>query len=83
MAKILIIDDDEIVRLSLSDMLGDHGYEVFAAPDGTKGLEIYRDVRPEVVLLDQRMPGISGIETLQGIKSFDPEAQIIFITGHA
>jgi signal transduction histidine kinase len=83
MAKILIIDDDEMIRLSLSDMLEDHGYEIFTAPDGTKGLQTYRDARPDVVLLDQRMPGIGGIETLAGIKTFDPEAQVIFITGHA
>ncbi|MBF0538262.1 MAG: hybrid sensor histidine kinase/response regulator [Nitrospirae bacterium] len=83
MAKILIIDDEEIIRLSLSDILTDYGYEVITASDGTKGLQLCRDTMPEVVLLDQRMPGISGIETLQGIRALDQDAQVVFITGHA
>ena len=80
--KILLIDDEESIRRLLSISLGQKGYQVITAEDGEKGIELFRQERPEIVLTDIKMPDIDGLEVLRQVKALDPEAQVIVITGH-
>jgi two-component system nitrogen regulation response regulator NtrX len=79
---VLIVDDEESIRNSLSGVLMDEGFSVLKAEDGHKALQIIEQEVPEVVLLDIWMHGIDGIETLNRIKTRYPEIQVIMISGH-
>jgi len=63
---VLVVDDEESIRNSLSGVLMDEGFSVLKAENGTRALQIVKQETPEVVLLDIWMPGIDGIETLNG-----------------
>jgi len=82
MAKILIIDDDKVIRERLTRLLETDGYEIFTAEDGKKGLSIFDQENPQIALVDIRMPGMNGIEVLKNIKEKSSEAEVIIITGH-
>ena len=80
MGKILVVDDEvEVVRL-LKDFLTSKGYEVHTALNGTEAIALVKEVKPDIVLLDIIMPGISGIDTLKEIKKIDPTTAVIMIT---
>lgn len=85
MAKILVIDDDKIIRERLEKLLNLEGYQVFIAEGGRRGLDIFRKEKPDIVLLDLKMPGMDGIEVLKEIKKGPKKstgAEVIMITGH-
>jgi len=68
MAKILIVDDEDNIRLFYSEELKDEGYEVIAAKDGYLLMERIRNERPDLVILDIKMAGYSGLELLSDIR---------------
>jgi two-component system nitrogen regulation response regulator GlnG len=78
--KVLIIDDDAEIRYSLNRVLSARGYELAEAASGEEGIEAARGGAFEVVFLDNRMEGISGLETLQHLRSVAPEAMVILMT---
>ncbi|MBI2205464.1 MAG: sigma-54-dependent Fis family transcriptional regulator [Candidatus Rokubacteria bacterium] len=80
MAKILIIDDDPMVRSVLSDILLTEGLEADVTADGKTGIERVRESRPEVVLLDLTMPGMAGLDVLPELKRIDPQIAVIILT---
>lgn len=82
MSKLLLIDDEESVRKIVELYLRSHGYEVFAAADGHRGIELFQREKPPIVLTDIKMPGLDGIEVLKRIKQINPETEVIVITGH-
>ena len=79
---ILIVDDEESIRKSLKDILGDEGYEVVTAASGREALDVLAEAQPSLALLDIAMPDMDGIETLRRFKETRPEMQVIRITGH-
>jgi two-component system nitrogen regulation response regulator NtrX len=79
---ILIVDDEESIRKSLKDILGDEGYEVVTAGSGREALDVLAEAQPSLALLDIAMPEMDGIETLRRFKETRPEMQVIMITGH-
>jgi DNA-binding response OmpR family regulator len=82
--RILIIDDEENIRRVTRLTLQAAGYEVGEAADGERGLEAFGDGSSwDAVLLDQRMPGMDGLETLRHIKDRRPEARVIMSTAYA
>jgi DNA-binding NtrC family response regulator len=82
--RILIIDDEAHIRRMMRLTLETAGYEVGEAGDGLQGLETFGDGTTwDAVLLDQRMPGMDGLETLRRLKERDPEARIIMVTAFA
>ncbi len=82
--RILIIDDEENIRRVTRLTLQAAGYEVGEAGDGERGLEAFGDGSTwDAVLLDQRMPGMDGLETLGQLKLRDPAARIIMATAYA
>jgi two-component system, NtrC family, sensor kinase len=82
MAKILVVDDEESIRNLMRMTLELDGYEVSTAADGPTALDIFEKENPEVVLLDVRLPGMSGIEILDRIKAINQDTEVIIITGH-
>lgn len=82
-SKILIIDDEEVVLDSCTQILEGGPYHVATAMDGTFGLELVQEFRPDVVFVDLKMPGIQGFEVLDRIHTFDPTIVAIVITGYA
>ena len=81
-ASVLIVDDEQSIVQSLSGLLSDEGFEVSAAVNGYDALKAIQSDSPDLVLLDIWMPGMDGIETLKEIKKFNPQIQVIIITGH-
>jgi len=79
---VLIIDDEENIRLSLKGSLEDEGFQVISAPSGEEGLKVIEKQEVDIVLLDIWMPGIDGVETLKEIKKSNPELPVIIMTGH-
>ena len=81
--KILFVDDDidflEVNQL----MLMDEGYDVIPAKNGTEAVEKYKEVNPDIVFLDIKMPGIDGYETFFRLIKIDPDARIIFTSSYA
>jgi signal transduction histidine kinase len=83
--NILVIDDEQIMRDGCSRILSKDGWSVFTAENGKKGLEEIQG-RPEsldVILLDLMMPGMSGMEVLDQVRTIDPNLLVIVITGYA
>ena len=80
---VLVIDDEESIRDSCSLILAKDGFQPETAENGIIGLEKVRDVKPDIVLIDLKMPGISGMEVLDKIREHDPSIISIVITGYA
>ncbi|MEO0206334.1 MAG: sigma-54 dependent transcriptional regulator [candidate division WOR-3 bacterium] len=80
--RILIVDDEEIVRDALSEWLDNLGYQITAVEDGFKALEHIELNEWDVILVDLKMPRIDGIETLRKIHKIKPDLPVIIITGH-
>jgi two-component system cell cycle response regulator len=81
--KIMVVDDEQIIRDMLSEHLTDEGYRVVAVPSGEAALEIFKNDPDHLLLADIRMPGMSGIELLEEVRKLDPDAMVIIITSHA
>lgn len=82
-AKIMIADDEERLRVTLGRMLTARGLDVVTLASGQEALERLKSDSFDVVLLDLRMPGMSGLETLARMKEVDPSVEVILLTGHA
>jgi signal transduction histidine kinase len=79
---ILIIDDEQPVLEGLREFLEDEGYEVHEAQDGPQGLSLFRAIKPDLVLTDLRMPGMSGIEVISEIRKLKENTAVIVFTGY-
>jgi DNA-binding NtrC family response regulator len=82
MAKILIIDDDESNRESLDMYLTEEGEDVVTAGTGERGVVQYREHRPDVVILDIRLPDIDGFTVLKRLKELNDDVKVIMITAY-
>lgn len=81
--KILIIDDEEVVLDSCSEILASENYQVATATNGDAGVKFIPDFQPDIVFVDLKMPGISGFEVLEQIRTYDPTLVTVVITGYA
>ena len=77
---ILLIDDDAEIRYSLDRVLSQEGYSIITADSGEQGIETARAQKPNLIFLDNRMEGISGIETLQHLRTAAPSSMVILMT---
>lgn len=78
--RILLVDDDEDMRSLLADVLMDDGYEVNQAANGAEALVLLHRETFAAILLDKRMPGLSGMDLLPGLRVICPETPVIVIT---
>jgi DNA-binding response OmpR family regulator len=81
MAKILVIDDDGIVRDALKHILSRHGHEVLTAIDGENGLLTFKNTNPDIVILDRELPRMSGFKVLKKIREISTTVIVIVLTG--
>jgi two-component system, response regulator, stage 0 sporulation protein F len=82
MRKILIVDDQYGIRVLLQEVLGKEDYLIFQAPNGQTALEIVRKEKPDLVLLDMKIPGMDGLEILRHIRTIEPETKVIMMTAY-
>ena len=80
MKKILVVDDEIFICELLNDFLSMRGYDVNTANCGEDAMSMFESIRPEVVLLDIRMPGINGIDILEKIKDIDSAVKVVMLS---
>ncbi len=81
MARILVIDDDELLRETVREVLEDAGHEVEEAEDGVVGVRVFKEHPADLVITDIIMPNKEGIQTIWEIKQASPSVQIIAVSG--
>lgn len=81
MAKILVIDDDRMVRDTLKIILLAAGHEVLLTEDGRKGMQAFSEFQPDLVITDILMPEKEGMETIRDLREIRPDVPIIAISG--
>ncbi|CAM4484968.1 sporulation initiation phosphotransferase F [Paenibacillus sp. oral taxon 786 str. D14] len=80
--KVLIVDDQNGIRILLMEVFSSEGYKTFQAANGKMALEIVRSDSPDLVLLDMKIPGMDGLEILKHIKEVNPEIKVIMMTAY-
>jgi CheY-like chemotaxis protein len=83
MSKILVIDDDTIVRTTIVLLLEDAGHQVRSAEDGLRGMALFRSAQPDLVITDIIMPEQEGIQTITEMRKAKADAKIVAISGGA
>lgn len=79
-AKIVVADDEPRIRAMIALLLKEDGYEVQTAANGQEAVDALLSFRPDVILLDQQMPVLTGVEALEKIKRLCPNQVVVFIT---
>ncbi len=82
-ARILVVDDEKLIRWSVGERLQRGGYEVLSAESGEEALEILGAQSPDLILLDVRLPGIDGLATLQRALALAPELAVLMMSAHS
>ena len=81
--KILVVDDQRGMRLTLSGVIEDRGYDVTGVEDGYQAIEAARKTTFDVIFMDIKMPGINGVQTFREIKKISPSSVVVMMTGFA
>ncbi len=81
--KVLLVEDDEVLRTVLFQVLDMHGYQVDDVASGTEAVALFGDVRHDLVVTDLSMRGMSGWEVTQRLRTIEPRVAIIILTGYA
>lgn len=82
MRKILVVEDEEEILEEVKGFFGEEGFQVFAASTGREGIRVLREQSPDIVLIDLKLPDISGLEVLKEAKSHFPETRTVVNTGY-
>ena len=78
---IMVVDDSPFASKQIKDIVEDYGYEVTAyAKDGEEAIELYKELKPDIVILDIIMPGLNGLETAEILKKQDPDVKILMLS---
>ncbi len=80
MAVIMVVDDAAFMRMRMSKILSEAGYEVIQAENGLDALEKYKGSRPDAVLMDITMPEMDGLTALKAIREYDATARVAMVT---
>lgn len=80
--KVLIVDDQNGIRVLLVEVFSSEGYLTYQASNGKLALEIVKEESPHLVLLDMKIPGMDGLEILKHIKAIDREIKVIMMTAY-
>lgn len=81
MTRVLVIDDDAVVRDVLTRMLEHAGYDVTQSGDGTAGVKTFSSAPADVVVTDMNMPEMDGLEVIRALRAIDPAVPIVAISG--
>jgi DNA-binding response OmpR family regulator len=82
MKRILVVDDEEAIRLLYQEELQEAGYQVIAASDGYEALRMVQDDRPDLMTIDIKMPGMDGIELLRRVREMHRNLPILISTAY-
>jgi signal transduction histidine kinase/DNA-binding response OmpR family regulator len=82
-ARVLVVDDESAVVEVFEEFLGGQGYQLTVAVSGEDAVRRLPDCRPDIILTDLNLPGLSGLEVMRAAKSFDPEVCVVVVTGYA
>ena len=78
---IMMVDDSPFASKQIKDIVEDNGYEVIGyAKDGEEAIELYKELKPDIVILDIIMPGLNGLETAEILKKQDPAVKILMLS---
>ncbi|MFN8618203.1 MAG: response regulator [Dehalococcoidia bacterium] len=80
MTTILVVDDAAFMRMRMSKILSEAGYEVIQAENGLEAVQKYKASRPDAVLMDITMPEMDGLTALREIRAHDPQARVAMVT---
>lgn len=80
--KILVIDDEQLIRWSFEKKLKEQGYSVFTAESGEEGLQLFESQFPDITFVDNKLPGIQGLEVITRIRAMHEETNIVFMTAY-
>ncbi|MDO7908671.1 response regulator [Paenibacillus sp. JX-17] len=80
--KVLIVDDQNGIRILLMEVFNSEGYSTYQAANGKIALEIVAQEVPDLVLLDMKIPGMDGLEILKHIKQMNPDIKVIMMTAY-
>ncbi|EHQ59962.1 MULTISPECIES: response regulator [Paenibacillus] len=80
--KVLIVDDQNGIRVLLMEVFSSEGYSTYQASNGKIALNIVREESPDIVLLDMKIPGMDGLEILKQIKKMEPQMKVIMMTAY-
>ncbi|MCH7594417.1 MAG: response regulator, partial [Chloroflexi bacterium] len=80
MATIMVVDDAAFMRMRCRKLLTQSGYDVLEANTGAQAVEVYKECRPDMVLLDITMPDMDGLTALKEIRKIDPDAKVAMVT---
>ena len=81
MNTVLIVDDSDNMRLTIRELVKQNGYSVVGeAGDGKTGIELYKELKPDIVTMDVVMRDMNGIETLKQIMAFDADAKVVMVS---
>ncbi|MCH8011562.1 MAG: response regulator [Candidatus Marinimicrobia bacterium] len=81
--KVLVVDDMRNMRLTLSGIIEDHGYDVTGVEDGYEAIDAAKETVFDLIFMDIKMPGINGVQTFREIKKISPESVVVMMTGFA
>lgn len=79
--RVLMIEDEPFIRKGMADYLEDCGYEVHQAENGALGINLFREIKPDIVLTDLRMPVLGGKAVLKTLSAESPETPVIVVSG--
>lgn len=82
LATILIVEDELMERAIYADLLREHGYKVLSVPTGAQALELLQVKPVDVLMVDLVLPGVSGLDLIERVKTVTPETPVIVVTGH-
>lgn len=79
---VLVIDDQPGIRRLLTEVLNDEGFAVLTAENGYEGVRLAQEMHPTVILMDMKMPGMDGIETLKELKALGQQQRVLMMTAY-
>ena len=82
LVKLLIVDDQKGIRRLLTEVFSEYGYEIESYSNGIKALEIIPVFKPDLVIMDVKMPGMNGIDVLKKLREADQDVQVIMMTAY-
>ncbi|MFX3624409.1 MAG: response regulator [Ectobacillus sp.] len=80
--KILIVDDQYRIRILLNEVFQKEGYKTYQAANGFQAIDIVKKDKPDLVILDMKIPGMDGIEILKRLKEIEPDIKVILMTAY-